>query len=157
MLAFAVVILVITRPWSPKVAWAGAVTTGLQLCALASVAGMEPFGAVLVQRGVPVHTVQSAMDAVTSNPTGVVMGILFFPTEIIGSVPIGIALWRTRWVPRFFPILLWLFPVLDLATPDHPKVLHVIPFAVFLAAFSWLAVLVVRNGAPLPVRREHTS
>ena len=156
MLAFVVVILLITRPWSAKVAWSGAVAMVLQLGALGALVGMELVTAVLAQQGVPVATVQHGMDSVASNPAGVVLEILFFPTEIVGLILVGIALWRTRWVPRFVPIFLWLFPVLDMATPNHPKILHVIAFAVFLTAFSFLAALVLRNGAPRPVPAGHT-
>lgn len=157
MLAFAVVLLLVTRPWSPKVAWTGTVALVLQLCALGSVVGMELLGAVLVQDGVPVATVQHGMDAVLTSPAGVVLGILFFPTEIVAFVLLGAALWRTRWVPRAIPVLMWVFPVLDIATPNHPKALHVVAFVLFLGAFSWLAALVLRNGAPRPTVSEHTA
>ena len=157
MLAFATVLLLLTRPWSARVAWTGTVAMVLQLGALGSVVGMELFGAVLVQDGVPVATVQHGMDALTSNPAGVVLAILFFPTEVVAFIALGAALWRTRWVPRAIPVLLWAFPVLDMATPNHPKGLHVVAFALFLGAFAWLAALVLREGAPRPLAQEHTA
>jgi hypothetical protein len=157
MLAFAVVLLLLTRPWSSRVAWTGTVAMVLQIGALGSVAGMELLGAVLVQDGLPVETVQHGMDGITSNPAGVVLAILFFPTELVAFAALGAALWRTRWVPRAVPVLMWAFPLLDMATPNHPKGLHVVAFALFLGAFTWLAVLVLRDGAPRPLEREHTA
>jgi hypothetical protein len=157
MLAFAAVLLLLTRPWSSRVAWTGTVAMVLQIGALGSVVGMELFGAVLVQEGVPVQTVQHGMDGMTSNPAGVVLAILFFPTELVAFIALGAALWRTGWVPRTIPVLMWAFPVLDMTMPNHPKGLHVVAFALFLGAFAWLAILVLRDGAPRPPEPEHTA
>lgn len=158
LLAWGAVLLLITRPWSRTAAWIGFVSLGLQACALASVVGMELLAAVLAQDGADPAALQHSFDeGLVANPAGAFLFVMFMGMEVVGLVAFGIALWRTRWAPRAVPLLMWAFPVVDLLTPNHPKIIHVVAFLVFLAAFVVLAQSVLRNGAPRPPAKEHTG
>ena len=130
----------------------------LQLCGLAAVVGVEVFSAILAQHGVDPAVINNvSSNDMGSNAAAVAVFIMFMPMEVVALIALGIALWRTRWVPKVVPVLMWLFPVADMATPDHPKILHVVAFAVFLAAFSVLAHRVAGTGAELPPSMGQTA
>ena len=156
MIIWSIVVLLMTRPWARIAAWIGCVAMFIQASALATVGGMELLRDVLVQNGMDTATVQQSMDSgITANPAGVVLAIMFFPTEIIGLIAIGIAFWRTKWVPRWIAVLFIVFPFIDFAV-NSTKWASVAAFAVFLAASVVLALRVLRDGAPRPAVPEHT-
>jgi hypothetical protein len=156
MIGTAVVLLLVTRRWSPAAAWIGGVAMIVQACGLAGVSAMESLAGVLAIQGVAVDDLQAGMDGVTSHPSGIALGVVFFPTIVLGLVALGIALWRTPWVPRFVPVSLWLVLVADMALPDEP-ILRVGPFALLLAAMAVLARRIMADGAPQPAADVHTA
>lgn len=157
VLAYVTVLLLVTRPWARRTAWVGFVALALQACALAAVVGAELVAGVMVRSGIAVEAVKQAMDSgLTSNPEGIVLAILFLPTEIIGLVAFGIALWRTRWVPRWVPVVFFALPFVDIVVNGLSPWLSVALFAVFVAASVAVAAKVLRDGAPRPLAQEHT-
>jgi hypothetical protein len=156
MIVWTLVVLLMARPWSRRAAWTGCIALFVSLCALSTVGGMELLRDVLVQDGVDPTVVQEVMESgVTANPAGIAVAITFFPTEIIALIAIGIAFWRTRWIPKWVAVLFVLFPFIDF-TVNSNKWLSVVAFAAFLAANIVLAARVYRDGAPRPVTAEHT-
>jgi hypothetical protein len=157
MLAFTVVLLLGVRPWARRTAWTGAVALGLQGCGLAAVTGMELCAATLAVSGLDPTRIADVMNAhITDSPAGITLAILFFPTEIVGLIALGIATWRTRWAPRSVAVLLIASPFIDFFVNGTPWASAGF-FTVFLAAGAWLAVRVLRDGAPRPVPAGHTA
>jgi hypothetical protein len=158
MLAWGVVMLLVTRRWAPRSAWTFVVANVLQLCGLAAVVGIELVTALLYVEGVPRATIGTVMDdRLTGTVPGVVLFLMFMSTIPIAFIALGIALWATRWVPRWVPVVMWLVPFADMLTPDHPKWLHVVVFVALLGASGAVARNVLRDGAPRPVPSGHTA
>jgi hypothetical protein len=157
MLAYVTVLLLASRPWARLTAWTGFVALALQACALGAVVGAELLAAVMVQSGLPFDAVREAMDSgLPSNPAGVVLVIMFFPTEIVGLIAFGIALWRTRWTARWVPVVFFALPFVDFVVNGMSPWLSVAVFAVFLVASAALARDVLHEGAPHPLAQEQT-
>jgi hypothetical protein len=157
MLAWGLMVLVICRPWSPKAAWTGFVALTLQLCALASVVGLELLAAVLVQNGSDPAAITDAFDSgLTANPAGIFIFLMFMPTEVIALIAFGIALWRTRWVPRWVAIFLIALPFIDFAVNEVSKWMTSAAFGVLIVASSVIAARVLRDGAPRPIADRQT-
>jgi len=157
MLGFAVIALLALRPWARRTAWTGAVALGLQGCGLAAVTGMELCAATMAVNGFDPAKVADVMNAhITDSSAGITLAILFFPTEIVGLVALGIAVWRAGWAPRAVGAFLAISPFVDFAFSGTAWG-GVVFFVVFLGACAWLAALVLRNGAPRPVLPEHTA
>jgi hypothetical protein len=157
MLAYVTVLLLVSRPWARRTAWTGFVALALQACGLAAVVGMELLASVLVTNGVAAGSLEAGMDSVPGNPAGIVLALLFFPTEIVGLIAFGIALWRTRWVPRWVPVVFIALPFADFFVNGASPWLSVALFGVFLAASAAVAITVLRDGAPRPLAQEHTG
>jgi hypothetical protein len=157
MLAWGVVLLLIARPWSRRLAWTGFTAMTLQLCALATVVGVELVRNVLVQQGtLNADVAEQVTDSgLTASAAGLFLFIVFIPTEIIGLIVLGIALWRTRWVPRWIALLFMAFPFIDFLVNDT-RWLSALAFGVFLTANATLAARALRDGAPRPENAEHT-
>ena len=91
----------------------------------------------------------------TSDPAGVFLFIMFIPMEIVGLIVLGVALWRTAWVPKWIAILFIAFPFIDFLVNDT-RWLSALAVVVFLAACAVLALKVLRDGAPRPAVSGHT-
>lgn len=158
MLAWGAVMFLVVRRWARRSSWTFLVANVLQLCGLAAVAGIEIVTALLYVDGVPRATIDTVMDdKLTGTVPGITLFLMFMVTIPIAFIALGIALWATRWVPRWVPVVMWLTPFADMLTPDHPKWLHVVLFAVLLAASLAVAGGILRDGAPGPAVPEHTS
>ena len=157
MLAWAASLLLICRPWTRRLAWTGFVAMTLQICALATVVGIELLRNVLVEQDVlSTAAAKQVMDSgLTSDPAGVFLFIMFIPMEIVGLIVLGVALWRTAWVPKWIAILFIAFPFIDFVVNDT-RWLSALAFALLLAGCAVLALKVLRDGAPRPVAPEHT-
>jgi hypothetical protein len=81
---------------------------------------------------------------------------MFFPTEIVGLIAFGIALWRTRWTARWVPVVFFALPFVDIVVNGMSPWLSVAVFAVFLVASAALARDVLHEGAPHPLAQEQT-
>jgi hypothetical protein len=129
----------------------------LQLCALASVVGLELLAAVLVQNGSDPAAITDAFDSgLTANPAGIFIFLMFMPTEVIALIAFGIALWRTRWVPRWVAIFLIALPFIDFAVNEVSKWMTSAAFGVLIVASSVIAARVLRDGAPRPIADRQT-
>jgi len=156
LLAWVVVLLLALRPWAARTAWTGAIALGLQACGLAAVTGMELCAATLAVNGMDTTRITSVMDSgITTSSAGKVLAIMFFPTEIVGLIAIGIAVWRTRWAPRAVAVVLIASPFIDFLVNGTPWASAGF-FVLFFGASAWLAVLISRNGAPIPNSDGHT-
>lgn len=151
-------LLMITRPWSPRVAWTGFIALGLQACALASVVGMELLASVLVEDGASMAAVNGAMDSgLIADPAGIFLFAMFMGAEIVGLIAFGIALWRTRWAPKWVAIVYLVLPFADFLLNGVSKLLAGLLFTLVLAGSVVLARGVIRNGAPRPSLKEQTD
>jgi len=157
MLAWAVVLLLALRTWARRTTWTGFIAMVLQLCGLAAVTGMELGAATFARSGLdPTRIAHVMSDGITASSAGKVLAILFFPTEIIGFIALGIALWRTGWAPRTVAVLFIASPFIDFVASWSP-VGGVGFFVAFLAVSAVLAAGIVRHGAPRPAIAEHTD
>jgi len=153
--AMNVAFFIVTRRWSAKLAWTGAVAMTLQTVALGAVAGAEILVAGLAAKGVTPAILDNALDSFSNQPGGFAIFIFFLPVEVIGMVAMGLALWRTRWVPRTSAVIVGLFPFVDILLPGH--LLRVGIFVVFTAAWAMVAAAVMRTGAPAPAEPSKNS
>ena len=148
--AMNVAFFIVTRRWSAKLAWTGAIAMTLQTVALGAVAGAEILVAGLAAKGVDPAILDKALDSFSTQPGGFAIFILFLPVEVVGMVAMGLALWRTRWVPRVSAVIVGLFPFVDILVPGH--LLRVGVFVVYTVAWALIAGAVMRTGAPKPAR-----
>ena len=155
---WATVILQTTRRFSPVAAWIAFCATIGQLVALAVVTGFQILMLTLASEGLDPAALDKASDDGLANfPVTIVVFILFIPGLVVAFVAAAIALWRSAWVPRAVPLLLLGVLVTDIALPSDPKGIHLIPFALMLAAGVILARLILRDGAPAPIAGGHTE
>jgi hypothetical protein len=77
--------------------------------------------------------------------------------ETVGFVAFAVALWPLWWVPRSVPVLLALFPVVDVLTPQQSNLVVLVVFALFVAASLVLARRMSLAVDRPPVRYEQAS
>jgi hypothetical protein len=89
------------------------------------------------------------VSAVTGDGAYVIPEALFIIGHLVGMLLLGIALWRTRAVPRWAAALVGLAPIAHLLVHDQGGVLDAATYALFTAGMVACAVRLVRSPAGL--------
>jgi hypothetical protein len=145
--AYVVTVVVLTRRCTRWAVPAG-VVLGLGLIGLAMVHGLEFAELIQVQSAAEQAEWDRALD-VAANVPAVLTITMFFGGGLLGTILEAVAFWRSPWVPKGVPLLVTACAVLDLIVDWHLAGL-----TIGAVAAIWLAVVVVRTGAPVPVRER---
>jgi hypothetical protein len=98
-----------------------------------------------------------AVTRVESGPALVFMAGGMLGT-VLGLVLLGVALFRSRVVPRWIPVALWAFLVTEFALTSLTAWAAPAASVLFVAAFTGIAVRLVRGEVPLRhLEREHAT
>lgn len=146
---FATVAIAAAVAWqsSRRVATIAFVALTVQLFGLAALHGIEAFQLALLNGGTSQAVLDDAMDGLLSLPPGPAELVMFMGGELVGSVALTWALFRTRTISPVIPVLLAIFFVLDMAIPDGaPDVVKTCSLGLFAAWSVVLAVSVRRGG-----------
>ncbi len=94
----------------------------------------------------PAHRATYAvlMKQVESSPA-MLFAALGLAGTVLGVLLLGVALWRSRVAPRWIPVALWVFLVVEFAGSNLSRYASAVSGLVFLASFAALAVWVART------------
>lgn len=90
-------------------------------------------------------TMGEALTRVEAGPAKLFMAMGLLGT-VLGLVVVGVALFRSRAVPRWIPVSLWVFVVLEFALSNLAAWASLASGLVYLAAFAGIAAQLVRDG-----------
>jgi hypothetical protein len=85
--------------------------------------------------------------AITSDAAFVIPEALFIIGHVVGLLLLGIALWRTRAVPRWAAALVGLAPLVQLLVNDQANAVNACAFGLFLIGMAACAVTLIRVPA----------
>ncbi|MCX6431324.1 MAG: hypothetical protein NTX29_00575 [Actinobacteria bacterium] len=83
---------------------------------------------------------------------GLADGPILLAIESVGFIAFAIALWRVWWIPRVLPMMIVAFPVVDVVTPLHSRLIELSMFAILIAASLMVARRLSLAGTDLPDR-----
>ncbi len=147
LLVFATPIwLLLGRPGSPRLAWAGAIAGAFGMTAQAMIHGVEVAGYIVATDG---RIDRATFDTVFNSADGgipvVVFMIMFLGGAFAGTALAMVALWRSRTLPRGSILLLLAFLAANLVPVKLPTTI------IGAAALCWMAAAIVRTpSARLP-------
>ncbi|MFF3584984.1 hypothetical protein [Streptomyces mirabilis] len=98
--------------------------------------------------GVDRKAASKLLDNITGTPQFVPFLILGLLGGLVAMVCLGIALWRTRAVPRWAAVALIAYEPANVLTADAGAVAFAVANALLLAGFAACAAAVVRDGLP---------
>ncbi len=142
----ALALVLLALPRAPRLALAGGSLTVAGVVGKSVVTGIEIMTDGAVSGGIPVADV-ARVDADLGGAPVVVAAVMFLPCAVLGLALLTLALWRSRAVPLGVVVLLAGMLVFDVGL-DRASV----GYGCFLAAQTWIAVLVWRGGYLRPQR-----
>jgi hypothetical protein len=141
LLASVIVLLLLARHRSPRLAWVGGSLATAGVLGLAVAMGIEMVELVALDEAADVATVQRLDDAVVAS-WFVAPVVALFLAAYPGLLILAVALWRSAAVPRGALLLLVVFLVADLGfLGPIPS-----PVVIWMAALVWMASSVLRAG-----------
>lgn len=141
LLAAVVVLVALTRPFSPRLAWTGGAFMTLAMTGLAVVHGVELAAYGLVRGGDPRAAV-AVLNAGDLGTPGPLVFVMFLAGAVLGTATLAAAMFRSPAVPIVAPVLSLAFAALDFAAGWG-----VAGHLVNLAALSTVAYAVVTGYA----------
>jgi len=103
-------------------------------------------------------TAVGLVHAVTSDAAFVIPEALFIAGHLAGMLLLGIALWRSRAVPRWAAALVGLAPLVHLLVHDQPGVVDACAYGFLLIGMAACAVTLLRTpSGPAPALASETS
>jgi hypothetical protein len=98
-------------------------------------------------------TLSAVITRVEAGPAKLFMAMGLLGT-VLALVILGVALFRSRAVERWIPVALWAFVVLEFALSGVATWASLVAGLVYLAAFSGIAITLVRASGPdaMPAR-----
>jgi hypothetical protein len=146
--AAAMVWFTLSRPASPRWAWAGVVLLTCAAAAQGVLVGAELVGYVVARSRTGLDAALSAVMDHASGPPMVTFMVLFFVGAFLGILVSMVAVWRARVLPRAAVVLVVASQALELV--DVPLG----GTGVTLIALTWMAIHLVRvPPSPAPVPR----
>jgi hypothetical protein len=132
LLGAVVVLVVLTRPFSPRLALAAGAFMTFAMAGLAAAHGYELSAYSLALAGNRDAAI-AALSGDNLGLPGIVMLVMFLGGAALGTLSLAAAVWRSPLIPRIVAVFILAFAVLDFAL-GQPVVSHLVNLAGFAIA-----------------------
>ncbi len=147
-----VAVAAMTYPHTPRTAWTGGVLAVLGGFGHAVFSGVNLTWLAMSADSGNREALAEVVTRVESGPAVVFMAAGLLGT-VLGLLLLGVALFRSRVVPRWVPVALWAFLVTEFALTNLTVWASPLAGLLYLAALGALAVAVLRDETGRPTRR----
>jgi hypothetical protein len=149
-----VAIAALTHARAPRVSWTGGVLGVLGGFGHTVFGGLALSYLALAADSGHREVLGHVVTRVEAGPVQPFMAIGLIGT-VLGLVLLGVALFRSRVVPRWIPVALWVFVVLEFALSNIAAWASLVAGLVYLAACTGIAVQLVRGFAQVGSGIQH--
>ena len=151
-LVAAVAVALLAHPHAPRAAWTGGVLGVVGGFGHSVFGGLALGYLALAADATHRPAMGAAITRAEAGPATLFMAMGLVGT-VLGLVVLGIALFRSRAVPRWVPIALWSFVVLEFALSNVAAWASLASGVVYLAAFGGIAAHLLRDREGAPIGR----
>ncbi len=144
-----VVIALLTWPATPRLAWAGGVLSVLGGFGHSVFAGVGLAYLAMSGDAANREAMGEVVTRIEAGPAALFMAMGLLGT-VLGLVFLGVALFRSRVVPRWVPLALWVFLVMEFVAGNFTEWAAPAAGLLYVAAFAGIAVRLAQADAVAP-------